>query len=63
MLGKRIRIIALAFPPAVRDDVRSRHPAAEHHRLPSGGHFPYLTRSAAYNNILVTRLLVNRGSL
>jgi len=41
----------------VRDDVRARHPKAEHHRLPSGGHFPYLTRSTAYNDIITNRLL------
>ncbi len=47
------------IPPAVRDDVRARHPAAEQHSLLSGGHFPYLTRSAAYNDILTKRLLAN----
>ena len=40
----------------VRDDVCARHPKAEHHRLPSGGHFPYLTRSTAYNDIITNRL-------
>lgn len=45
------------IPPAVRDDVRNRYPAAAHHRLPSGGHFPYLTRSRRYNQILKKHLL------
>lgn len=45
------------IPAQVRDDICRRHRDAEHHRLPSGGHFPYLTRSAAYNDILSNRLL------
>ncbi|MDP7546221.1 MAG: alpha/beta hydrolase [Alphaproteobacteria bacterium] len=47
------------IPPHVREDVRARYPKAELHSLPTGRHFPYLTRSAAYNEILATRLLAN----
>ncbi|MBT3788955.1 MAG: alpha/beta hydrolase [Alphaproteobacteria bacterium] len=45
------------IPTAVRKDIRKRHRKAEQHRLPSGGHFPYLTRSSVYNKILEDRLL------
>ena len=45
------------IPAIVRKDIRRRYPKAELHRMPSGGHFPYLTRTAAYNNILEKRLL------
>ena len=45
------------IPAKVRDEVRARYPKAEHHRLPTGRHFPYLTRAAAYNDILQKRLL------
>ncbi|MBT7758987.1 MAG: alpha/beta hydrolase [Rhodospirillaceae bacterium] len=45
------------IPPHVREDVRRRYPEAELHSLPTGRHFPYLTRTDAYNEILTGRLL------
>ena len=45
------------IPVTVRKDIHKRYPKAERHSLPSGGHFPYLTRSAVYTDILETRLL------
>ena len=45
------------IPAPVREDIRKRYPKAELHALPSGGHFPYLTRSADYSAIITRRLL------
>ena len=46
------------IPAVVRKDIRKRYPKAELNRFPTGGHFPYLTRSAEYNEILLRRILV-----
>ena len=45
------------IPANVRADVRARYPKAKLHSLPTGRHFPYLTRSTVFNNILAGRLL------
>jgi maspardin len=58
---ERIAIIECAddpvMPPAVRKEVRDRYPGARVHTLPSGGHFPYISRAAQYTEILRTHLL------
>jgi maspardin len=45
------------IPAIVRKDIRKRYPKAELNRLPAGGHFPYLTRTNKYNEIIERRLL------
>ena len=45
------------IPAIVRKDIRKKYPKAELNRFPAGGHFPYLTRSADFNDILTRRLL------
>ena len=42
---------------AGREDVVRRYPGAELLRLPVGGHYPYITRPAAYNALIERRLL------
>jgi pimeloyl-ACP methyl ester carboxylesterase len=51
------------IPAKVRDEVRARYPGAEHHRLKTGRHFPYLTRTADYNRIIGDRLLGARPAI
>ena len=36
----------------VREEVRARYPGAALHALPSGGHFPYISRAEDYSAIL-----------
>lgn len=43
--------------PVVRQEVRDRYPRATVHTLPSGGHFPYLSRAEEYTAILRRHLL------
>jgi maspardin len=43
--------------PPIRKEVRDRYPGATVHSLPSGGHFPYISRAAAYTAILRRHLL------
>jgi maspardin len=45
------------IPAVVRKDTTKRYPGAELNRFPSGGHFPYLTRTKEYNEIIAKRLL------
>jgi maspardin len=45
------------IPAPVRADIRKRYPKAQLCRFKSGGHFPYLTRSAEFNDLLTDRLL------
>ena len=45
------------LPPEATEEVRARYPGAEQHILPSGGHFPYISRAADYTAILEKRLL------
>ncbi|MDH4246375.1 MAG: alpha/beta hydrolase [Deltaproteobacteria bacterium] len=45
------------MPPAVRAAVRARFPQSRVHTLPSGGHFPYLSRPGEYIAILEAHLL------
>lgn len=45
------------IPPEAREEVRARYPGAEQHILPSGGHFPYISRAEDYTAILEKRLL------
>ncbi|MCH9046298.1 MAG: alpha/beta hydrolase [SAR324 cluster bacterium] len=45
------------MPPPVRKAVRARYPGAEAHALPSGGHFPYISRAEQYTAIIGRRLL------
>lgn len=40
------------LPRAVQDDVVRRYPEAAHHRLPTGGHYPYLVEPAIYTGLL-----------
>lgn len=40
------------IPPPVRERVRGRYPGAAVETLPSGGHFPYVSRPDAYTAIL-----------
>lgn len=58
---ERIAIIECAddpvMPPPVRKEVRDRYPGASVHTLPSGGHFPYISRPDPYTQILRTHLL------
>ena len=44
------------IPPPVRAEVRARYPGASQHRLPSGGHFPYISRASDFTAILRTEL-------
>lgn len=50
--GERITIIDCEddplLPRAVQDDVVRRYPGARHVRLDSGGHYPYIVRTADY---------------
>jgi len=50
--GARITIIDCLddplLPRAVQDDVVRRYPGAHHVRLDSGGHYPYIVRTADY---------------
>ena len=46
-----------AIPPPMRKAVRTRYPGATVHSLPSGGHFPYISRAPQYNAILRQHLL------
>ncbi len=45
------------MPPPVRQEVRGRYPGATVHTLPTGGHFPYISRAERYTEILRTHLL------
>ena len=58
---ERIVIIDSEDDPIIdsttREQVLARHPGAEAHRFPSGGHFPYISRAADYTAILRKRLL------
>ena len=45
------------MPPTARAEVRKRYPGAEAQALPSGGHFPYISRPDAYTKIIADRLL------
>lgn len=45
------------IPSEAREEVRARYPGAEQHVLPSGGHFPYISRATDYTAILEKRLL------
>ncbi|HKI98835.1 MAG TPA: alpha/beta hydrolase [bacterium] len=57
----RIAIIDCAddpvMPPAARQEVRDRYPGATVHTLPTGGHFPYISRPGPYTDILRQHLL------
>lgn len=58
---ERIAIIDCAddpvLPAAARQEVRERYPGASAHMLPTGGHFPYISRPEEYTAILRKRLL------
>jgi maspardin len=45
------------MPPPVRKEVRDRYRGATVHALPSGGHFPYISRATRYTAILRQHLL------
>jgi pimeloyl-ACP methyl ester carboxylesterase len=45
------------MPPPVRKEVRDRYPGATVHTLPTGGHFPYISRPDQYTAILRQHLL------
>jgi pimeloyl-ACP methyl ester carboxylesterase len=45
------------LPPAVREEVRARYRGASQHTLPTGGHFPYISRAEQYTAILRRHLL------
>lgn len=49
------------MPPPVRREVRERYPDAAVHTLPSGGHFPYISRPEAYTAILRRHLPTTSG--
>jgi pimeloyl-ACP methyl ester carboxylesterase len=44
------------IPPALRQQVRRRYAGAEIHSFERGGHFPYITRAAAYSTIMQKRM-------
>lgn len=44
------------IPAPVRREVRERYPGAAVHTLPSGGHFPYISRAEDYTAILRAHL-------
>ena len=56
MAGERITIIDCMddplLPRAVQEDVVRRYPGARHVRLDSGGHYPYIVRTADYVAVL-----------
>lgn len=45
--------------PEGRANMRARYPDSVVHTLQGGGHFPYVTRAAQYNDIIAGRLLAN----
>lgn len=40
------------IPRAVQDDLVSHYPNAQHVRIPTGGHYPYLTRPREYTGVI-----------
>lgn len=45
------------MPPEARTETVQRYPGAAHHTLPTGGHFPYVSRAADYTAILRKHLV------
>ena len=59
--GERIVLVESdddrVITPEGRAYMRARYPDSVVHTLQGGGHFPYVTRAAQYNEIIVGRLL------